>query len=278
MNCAVLLIGAMLVMLGVYVQEEKTFHLSVQSVISNPAIILIIAGSILVTLGVCGSIGALLEVYLLLVLYSAVLGVVALLQIAALGLLVVKKDIINAAVTKTVNIYILQYYNDPDTQNIVDAVQTTLQCCGSTKLKLANLTTSLPAPHSWETNPYFNCSSLAYQKCSVPYTCCMPESGNLTVINLQCGYGRLHQAAYLLNIYTTGCVDAFEELVTKGKNNQIIMGVASVIILIQVINSAIAISVASTVRRGRKALKLIKKQGKEMEKRLNAVDLKNCTV
>ena len=106
----------MLVMLGVYVQEEKTFHLSVQSVISNPAIILIIAGSILVTLGVCGSIGALLEVYLLLVLvslvtpfhvagtfiqvfphrqYSAVLGVVALLQIAALGLLVVKKDIVS---------------------------------------------------------------------------------------------------------------------------------------------------------------------------------------
>ena len=83
------------------------------------------------------------------------------------------------------------------------------------------------------------------------------------------------QAAYLLNVYTTGCVDAFEEMVTKGKNNQIIMGVAAAIVLIQVVNAAIAFCVATTVKRARKALRLIEKEGKEIEKALDALDLKN---
>ena len=83
------------------------------------------------------------------------------------------------------------------------------------------------------------------------------------------------QAAYLLNVYTTGCVDAFEEMVTKGKNNQIIMGVAAAIVLIQVVNAAIAFCVATTVKRAKKALRLIEKEGKEIEKALDAVDLKN---
>lgn len=65
------IIGIVLATLGTYVQVEKTFtQLSVQSVLSNPAMILIIAGGILVILGVCGSIGALLEIYFLLILVS----------------------------------------------------------------------------------------------------------------------------------------------------------------------------------------------------------------
>ncbi|KAL5497327.1 hypothetical protein EMCRGX_G013786 [Ephydatia muelleri] len=270
MNCLVLLIGLLLLTIGGFVQTEKTFsELTVQSVLSNPAIILIIAGSILVILGVCGCIGALLEVYVLLIIYGCVLAIIAILLIAALVVFVVKKDIINTAISKAFDIYIDEYYQDVDTQNIVDLLQSTFQCCGSVGLAVVNQTTRLPAPHSWEANPYFNCSSPAYQKCSVPYSCCLPPSGNSTaVINLQCGYNTLNPTGknYLLNIQTTGCVDRFSQLATSGQNFNIIIGVVSGIILVIVINAAIAFSVARDVYQEKKAFRQIKTDEKRIMK------------
>ena len=271
MNCLVLLIGLVLVTIGGFVQTEKTFsELTVQSVLSNPAIILIIAGGILVILGVCGCIGALLEVYPLLIIYGSILAIIAILLIAALILFVVKKDTINKGISEAFDVYIKQYYSDVDTQNIVDFLQSTFECCGSTELALSNQTARRSAAHSWEANPYFNCSSPAYQKCSVPYSCCMPASGNTTAvtINLQCGYNTLNTAGmnYLLNIQPIGCVDAIIKLATMGQNFNIIIGVVSGIILVIVINAAIAFSVARDVYQENKAFRQIKTEEKRIMK------------
>lgn len=62
------LLGMALLAIGIYVQVETTFDmLMLSSVLTNPAIVMIILGSLLFILGFCGCLGALLEVFFLLV-------------------------------------------------------------------------------------------------------------------------------------------------------------------------------------------------------------------
>ncbi|KAL5497325.1 hypothetical protein EMCRGX_G013784 [Ephydatia muelleri] len=261
-NCIILVIGLLLIALGAFVEVEKTFtSLTVGSILSDPGAILIIAGSILVIIGGCGCIGALLEVFLLLCIFAVILSIVTLAEIAGLIVFVVQKDIINEGVTQAFDYYIAEYYNDIDKQNIIDLIQISLQCCGSTAPNGTNI-----APLSWEANPYFNCSSAAYQKCSVPYSCCIPNNGS-TIINLQCGYGTLDNtksATYIQGIQLTGCADAFKMLLTDGVNYQAIIGGVCGLILVEVVNIAMALSLAIDVYRERKAFALIKLQEKQL--------------
>ena len=78
-----------------------------------------------------------------------------------------------------------------------------------------------------------------------------------------------------MGIYPTGCVDAFAQLATEGRNSEYIIGAVSVIILVQVANAAIAFFVAMGVKREKKAFELIRKAEKEAEKALAANTVKN---
>lgn len=69
---------------------------------------------------------------------------------------------------------------------------------------------------------------------------------------------------YLRGISLTGCVNAFEALVTDGTNYQVIIGVMCGVILVEVVNIAIALSLAIDVYREKKAFSLIKKQEKAL--------------
>lgn len=62
------LLGVALLAIGIYVQVESTFDmLRLSSVLTSPAIVMIILGGLLFILGFCGCLGALLEVFVLLV-------------------------------------------------------------------------------------------------------------------------------------------------------------------------------------------------------------------
>lgn len=66
------LLGVAFLAIGIYVQVESTFDmLRLSSVLTSPAIIMIILGGVLFILGFCGCLGALLEVFFLLVIVSA---------------------------------------------------------------------------------------------------------------------------------------------------------------------------------------------------------------
>ena len=76
---------------------------------------------------------------------------------------------------------IANYFEDVNLRNLIDFVQADVsgrrdimfqpywlsffpqlfRCCGVT------------SPNDWEQNPYFNCSSVAFQRCSVPFSCCV---------------------------------------------------------------------------------------------------------
>ena len=61
---------------------------------------------------------------------------------------------------------------------------------------------------------YFNCSSIAVSKCSVPFSCCKPDPSDTSgVVNYQCGYGvlELQESDWYALIYTTGCAQALRD-------------------------------------------------------------------
>lgn len=74
LECVVLcfqLLGVALLAIGIYVQVESTFDmLQLGSVLTSPAIVMIILGGLLFILGFCGCLGALLEIFPLLVAVS----------------------------------------------------------------------------------------------------------------------------------------------------------------------------------------------------------------
>ena len=62
------IVGMALLGIGIYLQVETAIdNLGLSGLLSNPAIILIIIGSVLFLLGFCGCFGALLELFFLLV-------------------------------------------------------------------------------------------------------------------------------------------------------------------------------------------------------------------
>lgn len=65
------LLGVGLLAIGIYVQVESTFDmLRLSSILTSPAIVMIIIGALLFILGFCGCLGALLEIFFLLVIVS----------------------------------------------------------------------------------------------------------------------------------------------------------------------------------------------------------------
>lgn len=251
-NFGIWVLGLLLLAVGIYVQFEKTFSdLQLDDVLTNPAIALIVAGVLLCIIGFCGCVGALREVFFLLIIYAVLLSIIVLIEVAIVTLFIVERDTLDNAVEKGLQFYITNYYDDVDLQNIIDSLQTTFNCCGVVE------------PSDWEENIYFNCSSIAFQRCSVPFSCCNPEEGSNVVINVQCGYRTLSltEGRYLLNIHSEGCLTTFTSFITN--NYYLVIGVAGGLILFQVINLCISLWLAIDINREKKLIKVLKQKEKQ---------------
>ncbi len=65
------MLGVLILAIGIYVQVETGFsELSLDSVLTSPAIALVIIGAVLFIVGFCGCFGALLEIFPLLLIVS----------------------------------------------------------------------------------------------------------------------------------------------------------------------------------------------------------------
>jgi len=121
------------------------------------------------------------------------------------------------------------YRDDINRQNIIDWFQETFECCGVGDERW----------RAWESNPYFNCSSPAFEACSVPYSCCKNETrfNQFGTPNTRCGSGmlepRLSESDVEDTIFTTGCVDAVIKSVQD--NIAIVGGVSLAIVIPQIL-------------------------------------------
>lgn len=203
LNLLFWLVGAVLLGFGVWGLVTKSLS-SIDDIAEDagfsldPMVGFIIVGGVIFLLGFCGCIGALRENTFILKIftYSLILIFLAEIIIGVLGYVYSDKliDILEVVMIR----YIDDYFEDPDTQFIVDGMQKGLKCCGSV------------GPLDWTENIYFACDSIAQSACSVPFSCCRPEADGID--NYQCGYGvlELPSTDWRQYIHTIGCVDSLQ--------------------------------------------------------------------
>ncbi|XP_065896746.1 tetraspanin-33-like isoform X1 [Dysidea avara] len=204
-NILIWILGGALLAIGIIAELQKEDYGDVSSsVLASPAIICIIIGSVLFLLGLLGAVGALVELYYVLMIYVLLLFIILLVEIGVAVFIYVQNDETEDIIREQMEELIKEYRNDPDLQDLIDSIQSDLlECCG------------IDRPDDWQLNPYFNCSSPSLQACSVPFSCCLPEE-NSTVVNTQCGDGALrigNTGSRSQLIYTNGCYGEFEELI-----------------------------------------------------------------
>ncbi|CAI8006342.1 Tetraspanin-15 [Geodia barretti] len=225
-NVVVWLLGVALLGAGVYVltaPETNLDNVDVDNFLTAPAILLCIIGGVLLW-------AFDIEFHSQ---YTGILSVLVLLEIAVVVYVYLQRDSALSAFRTTLREGIEQYYDDPDKASIVDQLQSQLiGCCG------------VEDPNDWQANPYFNCSSQAAQRCSVPYSCCVLEEDE--VIDVQCGYRALdpldrnyYRRPNATNeIYSVGCRQAAEDLFND--NLEIILGVGVGLLIFQLFNIMLA--------------------------------------
>ncbi|XP_072164745.1 tetraspanin-5-like [Diadema setosum] len=182
----------------------------------------IIIGGIIFLLAFLGCIGSLRENTCLLKFYVLLLILIFLAEITIGVLAYVYQDKFVQVIDSWVERTLVNYFDDPDSQFLMDNMQEGLECCG------------IDSPNDWQLNIYFNCSSKAQSRCSVPFSCCKPDPADPSgVVNYQCGYGVLAQplADWYLVIHTTGCAQALRDWFI---NNAILLGcIGGALILLQ---------------------------------------------
>uniref|UniRef100_A0A914RAB1 Tetraspanin n=1 Tax=Parascaris equorum TaxID=6256 RepID=A0A914RAB1_PAREQ len=162
------IIGFALLAIGVWAHYEKNSaysHLNKASKFYlDPAVFLIFA-----------------ENTCFLALYSTIIGLLLLAEMALVVLIFASKDWITQEFFTRLDDTVIMYRDDPDLQALIDWVQIYFKCCG------------MRSPHDWDMNIYFNKSSQQFsspEAGGVPYSCCKQLRGaGGGPINYFCGHG-----------------------------------------------------------------------------------------
>lgn len=190
-------ISLVLISIGVYARMSKHAEAAMACLTVDPAILLMVVGSLMFLITFCGCVGSLRENICLLQTFCICLTVIFLLQLVAGVLGFVFSDKARGKVTEIINKAIIHYRDDLDLQNLIDFGQKEFGCCGAVSYT------------DWSRNMYFNCTeNRSTESCGVPYSCCL-VSKEEAVINTMCGYGaqkhNINEAGNV--IYTSGCID-----------------------------------------------------------------------
>lgn len=196
-------------------------------IILDLSIVLMVVGGVIFILSCTGCVGALRENTCLLNIYSMVVTVLLLGEIALAIVAFIFPDRVfeqaKAVLSKEI---IEKYRDDANLQNLVDFIQKEFQCCGLSDRGYKD----------WNQNMYFNCSdtNLSVERCGVPVSCCRNSTNIFTdIVNMMCGFGTQSQDYYQARkvVYTDGCLTAIRE--SAQRNLHIIAGVALGVAIVQ---------------------------------------------
>ncbi|XP_075553740.1 tetraspanin-33-like [Dermacentor variabilis] len=205
---------------------------------SHLELALLAAGLVLSAVSCCGCVGALRENACLLRAYSVAL-LCLIMAATVLGTLVLvmpagAKRVVQRTLSATL---VVHYRDSPDAQQLVDAVQRHLSCCGMTSKSFRDWNDNMYVPSSSlnglvscvivigmcqglarpsPTRSYFNCSAEnpSHERCSVPHSCCKSNASllakPLTAAGFHCGRGVLNMSDYeaWFHINWNNCADA----------------------------------------------------------------------
>ncbi|KAL1023203.1 hypothetical protein UPYG_G00037620 [Umbra pygmaea] len=203
--------SAVLIAVGIYAKVSKETDV-VDTLTTDPALLLIIVGSLMFIITFFGCFGALRNATCLLKTFLGILVAIFILQIVTAVLGYLFTDMVMERTEKFMQNAIVRYREDLDLENVIDFVQKKFQCCG------------VHTYNDWSDNVYFQCSeeNPSLEACGVPFSCCL-RVRNETVFNTMCGYvvqsmdpgpaGRI--------VHTAGCLD---KVVWWGKKNLFLVG------------------------------------------------------
>ncbi|TRY57434.1 hypothetical protein DNTS_031423 [Danionella cerebrum] len=191
--------SAVVIAVGIYAKIAKESDV-VDTLMADPALLLLIVGSLMFAITFFGCFGALRNISLLLNMITA----------AVLGLVFSKK--VQERTEQLMMKAIVRYRDDQDLENVIDFVQKKFKCCG------------VDSYLDWSKNMYFNSSdeNPSLEAYGVPFSCCIRHK-NETVFNSMCGYETQKRTESVASqfIYTSGCL---EEMVWWGKQNLLLVG------------------------------------------------------
>ncbi|XP_053558871.1 tetraspanin-33-like isoform X2 [Bombina bombina] len=196
--------SGLMITVGIYAKLCKETS-PVDSLTTDPAIMLIVVGILMFTITFIGCMGALRDLHLLL-------------------------KIVLQKATTVMSRAIAQYREDLDLQNFIDYIQKKFECCGVNSYQ------------DWSKNIYFLCTATnpSLEKCAVPYSCCIREKG-LKIINTMCGYETQNLKTWDAEEYinTEGCL---EKIVNWGRGNLLLLGgLAMGLILLEILVTCLAV-------------------------------------
>ncbi|XP_060890660.1 tetraspanin-33 [Labrus mixtus] len=203
-------VSAVLIAVGIYAKIAKEKHV-VDTLTADPALLLIVIGSMMFLITFLGCFGALRNATCLLKTFLGTLTAILVVQVAAGVVGYLFTDMVMERTDRLMMNTIVRYREDPDLENAIDFVQKKFQCCGVESYK------------DWGHNIYFECSDTnpSLEACGVPFSCCV-RLQNQTVLNTMCGYGvqQLDRSSAAEAVSTVGCL---EKIASWTKNNLLLV-------------------------------------------------------
>ncbi|XP_004561582.1 tetraspanin-33 [Maylandia zebra] len=221
-------VSAILTAVGIYAKIAREKDV-VDTLTVDPALLLIVVGSVMFLITFLGCFGALRNTICLLKMFVGLLVAILLLQIAAAFVGYFFTDTVMERTERLMMKAIERYREDQDLENAIDFIQKKFQCCGVESYK------------NWSRNAYFECSDTnpSLEACGVPFSCCI-RLQNQTVLNTMCGYGmqQLEEKLARQDIFTIGCLD---KIVWWAKHNLLLVaGLTAGLLLLEVCMIALA--------------------------------------
>ncbi|XP_038153213.1 tetraspanin-33 [Cyprinodon tularosa] len=247
-------VSAVLIAVGIYAKVAKEKDV-VDTLTVDPALLLILVGSLMFLITFLGCFGALRNATCLLKTFLGILAVVFLLQIAAGAVGYVFTDMVMERTEKLMLKAIVRYREDRDLENAIDYIQKKFQCCGVEGYK------------DWSHNVYFECSTNnpSLEACGVPFSCCK-HLKNQTVLNTMCGYGmqQEEEGPAKADIFTDGCLD---KIIMWAINNlRLVAGLTVGLLLLEVCMMTLAGAQVAWIQKVQRRQKESDVRGREERK------------
>ncbi|CAL8343468.1 unnamed protein product [Gadus morhua 'NCC'] len=228
--------SSILVAAGVYAKIAKEKDV-IDTLTVDPALVLILIGSVMFFINVFGCLGALRNAKCLLRTFLGILLVILLLQIGVTVLGYIFSEKVIQRTEQLMLRALVGYREDLDLENAIDFIQKKFQCCG------------VQAFTDWSLNAYFNCSETnpSLEACAVPFSCCIGLQSQ-TVMNTMCGYGvqRAEGSSAQEEVYTGGCL---EQILWWSKHHLLLVGgLAGALLLVELCLVCLAAAQISRIR------------------------------
>ncbi|XP_039983680.1 tetraspanin-33 isoform X1 [Xiphias gladius] len=247
-------VSAVLIAVGIYAKIAKEKDV-VDTLTVDPALLLIVVGSVMFLITFLGCFGALRNATCLLKMFLGILVAMLLLQVAAGVVGYLFTDMVMERTEKLMVKAIVRYREDQDLENAIDFIQKKFQCCGVESYK------------DWSHNVYFQCSDTnpSLESCGVPFSCCI-HLQNQAVLNTMCGYGmqQLEERLAGQDIFTVGCL---EKIGWWAKNNLLLVaGLTAGLLLLEVCMICLAAVQISRIHKVQRQKKENAERGKSGRK------------